>query len=141
MSHVFTIEAVTVIERGTDMENEILCHVKFKEVSFPVAFQANRKPQYSAQQQELWTRINNGEFGEIKWPPASYQTLPKPQAELEVIERAKRDELLAKSDFSQMADAGLSDSQKALWATYRTALRNVPTQPGFPYEINWPTKP
>jgi hypothetical protein len=141
MSHVFTIETVTVIERGTDMENEILCHVKFKEVSFPVPVQANRKSQYSAQQQELWTRINNGEFGEIKWPPASYQTLPKSQAELEVIERAKRDELLVKSDFSQMADAGLSDSQKSLWVAYRTALRNVPAQPGFPYEITWPTKP
>lgn len=141
MSHVFTIEAVTVIERGTDIENEILCHVKFKEVSFPVPFQANRKEQYSAQQRELWQRINSGEFGEVKWPPASYGTLPKSQEELEVIERAKRDELLVKSDFSQMPDAGLSDSQKALWTAYRSALRNLPNQPGFPYEINWPTKP
>lgn len=141
MSHVFTVEAVTLIERGTDIENEILCHVKFKEVSFPVAFQANRKPQYSAQQRELWERINGLEFGEITWPPASYPTLPKSQEEWETIERAKRDTLLTQSDFSQMPDAGLSDAEKTLWTAYRAALRNIPTQPGFPYEIIWPTKP
>lgn len=27
------------------------------------------------------------------------------------------------------------------WAKYRQALRDIPNQPGFPYEINWPKKP
>lgn len=27
------------------------------------------------------------------------------------------------------------------WAQYRQALRDIPNQSGFPYEIEWPTKP
>lgn len=27
------------------------------------------------------------------------------------------------------------------WATYRQALRDVPAQKGFPYDVVWPTKP
>lgn len=27
------------------------------------------------------------------------------------------------------------------WATYRQALRDIPAQEGFPYDIVWPTKP
>lgn len=27
------------------------------------------------------------------------------------------------------------------WATYRQALRDIPDQEGFPYDIVWPTKP
>ena len=27
------------------------------------------------------------------------------------------------------------------WRTYRQALRDVPTQEGFPNTVTWPTKP
>ena len=27
------------------------------------------------------------------------------------------------------------------WATYRQALRDLPTQQGWPFDINWPQKP
>ena len=27
------------------------------------------------------------------------------------------------------------------WAKYRQALRDIPNQPGFPFEIEWPKKP
>ena len=27
------------------------------------------------------------------------------------------------------------------WATYRQALRDIPAQEGFPYDVVWPTKP
>jgi len=30
---------------------------------------------------------------------------------------------------------------KAVWATYRQALRDVPTQSGFPWEVTYPTQP
>lgn len=57
--------------------------------------------------------------------------------------RTYRDTLILASDFSQLPDvqASFSDEQKAAWAAYRKALREVPTQPGFPAEINWPKKP
>jgi len=40
--------------------------------------------------------------------------------------RVKRDALLKDSDFTQVADAPLSTEDKALWATYRQALRDLP---------------
>jgi len=52
-------------------------------------------------------------------------------------ERLKRDSLLAKTDWRASSDLTLS----AEWATYRQALRDVPSQAGFPNSINWPTEP
>lgn len=52
--------------------------------------------------------------------------------------RADRDRRLAECDWTQVADAPVD---KAVWATYRQALRDVPAQAGFPYDITWPEKP
>ena len=41
--------------------------------------------------------------------------------------KAKRDALLAKTDWTQTVDAPLSDAKKAEWATYRQALRDLPS--------------
>ena len=68
-------------------------------------------------------------------------TLPKTQLELEAIERTNRDDLLLRSDWSQTNDNTISAAKKSEWAVYRQALRDVPLQRGFPYEINWPVKP
>ena len=35
--------------------------------------------------------------------------------------------------------AALTSEQQTAWATYRTALLNVPAQAGFPDTISWPT--
>ena len=52
--------------------------------------------------------------------------------------RAERDGLLARSDWTQVADAPVD---AAAWATYRQALRDITDQAGFPNDINWPTQP
>jgi len=51
--------------------------------------------------------------------------------------RQQRNEKLAESDWTQVAD---STVDKAVWATYRQALRDITTQSGFPWEITWPTQ-
>jgi hypothetical protein len=140
MSHTFTIESATDIQRGTDQINEIYAMVKFKELSAPVPFYAYKTAE-EPQRRELWERFNSGEFGEVVFPPANYQTHPKTQLQLEDIERANRDSLLLSSDWSQTNDAPISAELKAKWATYRQQLREVPDQLSFPYEINWPVKP
>ncbi len=56
-------------------------------------------------------------------------------------QRAKRDEKLAVCDWTQLADSPLTDEQKTAWGTYRQALRDVPAQDGFPWEITWPSEP
>ena len=52
--------------------------------------------------------------------------------------RATRGEKLADSDWTQVADAPVD---KAVWATYRQALRDVTAQSGFPWTITWPDVP
>jgi len=52
--------------------------------------------------------------------------------------RTKRDSLLAESDWTQVADAPVDQTA---WATYRQALRDIPTQSGFPNNVTWPTEP
>ena len=52
--------------------------------------------------------------------------------------RAERNEKLTSSDWTQMADAPVD---KAAWATYRQALRDITAQAGFPWIIEWPVTP
>jgi len=52
--------------------------------------------------------------------------------------RNSRTEMLKDCDWTQIAD---STADKTAWATYRQALRDVPLQTGFPWEITWPTQP
>lgn len=54
--------------------------------------------------------------------------------------RHARDLKLRETDFSQLADAPTWVDQTA-WAAYRQALRDLPTQPGFPWQITWPEPP
>lgn len=51
-----------------------------------------------------------------------------------------RDELLALSDWTQMPDSPLDADTKAAWATYRQALRDLPSQEGFP-DVAFPKTP
>jgi hypothetical protein len=52
--------------------------------------------------------------------------------------RTSRNEKLKDCDWTQITD---STVDKVTWATYRQALRDVPIQAGFPWEITWPTAP
>lgn len=55
--------------------------------------------------------------------------------------RAERDKKLTASDWTQMTDSPLSDSDKTAWATYRQSLRDLPTASGFPHTMTWPEEP
>jgi hypothetical protein len=52
--------------------------------------------------------------------------------------RSTRDTKLKDTDWTQIVDATVN---KTVWATYRQALRDVPTQSGFPWTVTWPTQP
>jgi hypothetical protein len=51
--------------------------------------------------------------------------------------REQRNELLAETDWTQLSDSGVAST----WTEYRQALRDLPSQEGFPYTVTWPTKP
>lgn len=55
--------------------------------------------------------------------------------------RMDRDSLLAKCDWTQIADVPLTEEQKTAWKDYRQALRDVTSQPSFPWRVDWPTEP
>jgi hypothetical protein len=52
--------------------------------------------------------------------------------------RRSRTQMLKDSDWTQIAD---STADKAAWATYRQALRDITSQAGFPWTITWPDAP
>lgn len=52
--------------------------------------------------------------------------------------RQDRNQRLAACDWTQLPDAPVD---AAAWATYRQALRDVTSQPGFPWNVTWPVLP
>ena len=58
--------------------------------------------------------------------------------------RKKRDRLLTESDWTQANDTPLTDANVAKWKTYRTSLRDLPSDQSSKTkysDITWPTKP
>lgn len=52
--------------------------------------------------------------------------------------RAERNRRLSDSDWTQLPD---SPPDALAWGVYRKALRDLPSQPGFPWDIIWPEAP
>jgi hypothetical protein len=71
----------------------------------------------------------------VDLPPEACTALDDQQA---AAVRADRNSRLAACDWTQVADAPVD---KAVWATYRQELRDITSQPGFPWEITWPVAP
>lgn len=68
------------------------------------------------------------------YAPPTDQDLVDERAE---IQRTNRNKLLAETDYFALADVTLT----AEMTTYRQALRDLPSQVGFPENVTWPTKP
>ena len=85
-------------------------------------------------------RVVSGSFEEIVLPELTIQ-----EETLENL-RSVRTRELSRTDWTQLPDSPLSDSKKAEWATYRQALRDLPSN--YSYDSNkvliqeyFPTKP
>lgn len=55
--------------------------------------------------------------------------------------RARRDRLLAATDWAVLPDSPLDGTSQTALKAYRQALRDVPQQEGFPGTITWPEMP
>lgn len=51
--------------------------------------------------------------------------------------RKKRDELISATDYLVAADYPITAERRTAIETYRQALRDVPEQIGFPYDVVW----
>ena len=53
--------------------------------------------------------------------------------------RGERDKLLAETDWRDLPS--YPGTNQDAWRTYRQALRDLPSQAGFPNNVTWPAKP
>jgi hypothetical protein len=65
----------------------------------------------------------------------SAQKLSQRQA----VVREERNRLMAETDWTQGKD--IPDTVSDLWTSYRQALRDIPQQSGFPWQVIWPQPP
>ena len=100
------------------------------------------EPAYDARTQKLERLLPSSIDGlwSIGWAilPKSDQEMADDTAAKETAVRSERNKRLSDCDWTQLSDA---PGDKAAWANYRQALRDVPMQSGFPWDVNWPTKP
>jgi len=55
--------------------------------------------------------------------------------------REERDQKLAECDWRVIKSLESNQPQDFQWASYRQALRDVPSQAGFPWSVVWPQLP
>ena len=91
--------------------------------------------------QWVYAQIMSGDAGEI----ADYEPPAPPTDEyLAGMARNERGALLRHLDTiltNPLRWDSYSEEQKTVIAKYRQDLLDIPEQPGFPNEINWPTSP
>lgn len=71
-------------------------------------------------------------------PGDRFDPKERPQASREAEARILRDKLLAASDWTQLVDAPLTESNVLQWRSYRQTLRDLDLQAE---KIVWPTRP
>ena len=57
------------------------------------------------------------------------------------LQRAARDKVLNKTDYTQCLDFPGTENERAAYAIFRQAIRDVPVQIGFPWNVVWPLPP
>lgn len=91
--------------------------------------------------QEDGYREKRGE--DLSW---SIEKIPEPtpeekRAQAESQVRGKRDVLISQTDYLLTPDYPISAEDLEFVKAYRTALRDVPQQDGFPFDVVWPELP
>ena len=91
--------------------------------------------------QEEGYREKRGE--DLSWSvekiPEKTEAEKREEAEKSV--RAKRDSLISETDYLLASDYPISAEDLEAVKVYRQALRDVPQQEGFPFDVVWPDLP
>lgn len=83
------------------------------------------------------------ELGYIEHMPTP-EVVPLTSEQIATAVRNARNYYLQQCDWTQVSDAPLTGEEKALWATYRQALRDMPStsaQAATLEDITWPSPP
>lgn len=112
--------------------------------------QATVSGPYQYSQRAGIEEINGQWFTKYIAGPVFTDTEEATAAEQEAAYKAQKDEQQAKSirtdrntrlaacDWTQLTDAPVDATS---WATYRQALRDITSQAGFPWDVQWPDQP
>lgn len=103
--------------------------------SYDVYPYTNIKPTYDALTQQLEV----GDFSQDSdgnWI-RSHSVVNQDQVFAEQAIRTRRNDLLTETDYLALSDNNLTSEM----STYRQSLRDITSQDGFPYSVNWPIKP
>lgn len=85
---------------------------------------------------------NDGEIGWTLLPTGEWYNPNPPQIIVnEQTVRSQRNILLKKSDKYSFQDFPITQEKRNEWFTYRQALRDITSQPGFPEDVVWPDPP
>ena len=91
---------------------------------------------------DLWAFNGSLKYIDSAWvidDAEKYQEAATENTNLQATKvRKDRSIKLFESDWTQVADAKVN---KTAWATYRQALRDIPSQAGFPWDVTYPTPP
>ena len=139
MKHAYSFHPETKVFIGVDFAQE--SPLEPGVFLLPAGATFVEPPQVAEGKQAIW----GGESWSVQDIPVSPAPEPEPEPEPEPLTwdtiRAQRNFLLAQSDWTQLADAPLTQEQKNAWAAYRKALRDVPSSAATPEEVVWPTAP
>lgn len=80
-----------------------------------------------------------GQCSQSEWTDAFPDRRNAEQLAIEV--RDERDQRLADTDWVVIKHLELNQNIPGVWEVYRQALRDIPEQAGFPWDILWPTHP
>lgn len=116
---IIKYQLATEINRGTPEEPDI--ETVLSDVSMPYATEAD----YQLAMSEAWR-------GKV-----TVEEVAETADEI----RARRDRLLAATDWAVLPDSPLDAQSLEAVKTYRQALRDVPQQEHFPDSITWPQIP
>ena len=89
---------------------------------------------------ENWIHSESAKIGD-KYENGAFITPAQNEEFLAKSRRGWRDFLLSESDWRIVKDLETTGIINQEWATYRQALRDIPSQAGFPLDVVWPEKP
>ena len=88
-----------------------------------------------------WSTTRQDESQVEMTQAAAEESRASDPAALAAAGRKQRNARLSACDWTMLADAQLTELQKAAWIECRQDLRDVPDQVGFPQNIVWPSSP
>ena len=151
MKNAYSFHPTTGVFIGVDFAQE--SPLELGVFLLPAGATFAEPPQVAEGKQAVW----GGEAWSVQDIPLPPEPEPTPEPEPFIPEpepsipepvpvtwdtiRIERNYLLTQSDWTQLADAPLTQEQKNAWAAYRQALRDVPSHFNLPEEVVWPSAP